>query len=95
MVELWTKPEEHVVVELEIAEGDGDVWFYSWHHDSLVVDDWNKLEATIPDFILRQRSIGDGRLNLRGIYYFRLTLCDIHAHGQTRAILFDNVGLKS
>lgn len=90
---LWVKPDEDVLLELEFAEHDGDVWFYIWQDTPLTVGSWNRLDALISQFRLRQRSIGDGELNLRGIGYYRLTLISPQPHGQQRTIFFDNIYL--
>ncbi len=90
---LWVKPDENIVVELEFEEADGDVWFYSWRTKPLVVDNWNKLEVPLSAFTRRQRSIGDGTLNLRGIGRYRLSLAKLLPHSQPHTIFFDNICL--
>ena len=92
-VKMWVKPDRNEWFQLEFGEHDGDVWCYGWSRSSLEVGRWNSLESPISAFRLKQRSIGDGELNLKGIAYSRLELYKLQSTNQQGSILFDNIHL--
>ncbi len=93
--QFWAKSDQTVILEMEVNEDDGDVWFYNWNTQPLKAGDWSRIRVPLYMLIKRtDRSTGDGILNLQGVGRYRLSVSPaVPSETGNHVILFDNVQL--